>query len=80
MNKNQNEDPRRGSKNSQTWRALAQVSQIGITMAATVLAGILLGKYLDAWLGTAPWLLLVFSLLGAGAAIRTLLKLPNDKQ
>ncbi len=39
-------------------------------MAAAVLMGVLLGRYLDRLFGTAPWLGLVFSLLGAGAAIK----------
>ena len=39
-------------------------------MAASVLIGVLLGKYLDLLFGTAPWLGLVFSLFGAGAAIK----------
>jgi len=51
-------------------RKLPSFAQLGITMAACVIAGVFLGKLLDRWLGTAPWLLLVFSLLGAAAAIR----------
>ena len=34
-------------KTSDTLRALAYFSQIGITMAASVLIGVLLGRYLD---------------------------------
>lgn len=74
MNKKQNKDTPSDSKNNQTLRALAQFSQVGITMAVSVLLGVLLGKYLDEWIGTSPWLLLIFSLLGAGAAIQSLLK------
>lgn len=59
-------------KNSETLRALTTFSQIGVTMAASVLIGVLLGKYLDGLLGTSPWLLLFFSILGAGAAIKSL--------
>ena len=44
--------------------------QLGITLAACVMTGVFLGRLLDRLLGTAPWLLLVFSLLGAAAAIR----------
>ncbi|NLN53511.1 MAG: hypothetical protein GX150_04315, partial [Firmicutes bacterium] len=36
-------------------------------MAATIFVGVLLGRFLDSLLGTSPWLLLIFSLLGAGA-------------
>lgn len=58
-------------------RALSFFSQIGITMAACVFIGVILGKYLDNLLGTSPWLLLVFSLLGAGAAFKSLFDLGN---
>ena len=64
-------------KTNETLRALAYFSQIGVTMAASVLIGVLLGKYLDILFGTAPWLGLVFSLLGAGAAIKSVFSFSN---
>ncbi|MEA4969985.1 MAG: AtpZ/AtpI family protein [Candidatus Pelethousia sp.] len=66
---------KRSSKEEQArelLRALSFLSQIGITMAACVLIGVLVGRFLDNLLGTAPWLLLLFSLLGAAAAIKVL--------
>lgn len=60
------------SQNSETLRALAHFSQIGITVAASVFTGVMLGKILDNFLGTTPWLLLIFSLMGAGAAIKSI--------
>jgi len=44
-------------------------------MAACVLIGVFLGKLFDQLLGTAPWLLLLFSFLGAGAAIKAIIDL-----
>lgn len=78
MSKRHNKDNK--PKNYETLRAIAYFSQIGVTMAATVLVGVLLGKYLDDLLGTTPWLLLVFSLLGGGAAIKSLFHFPNEKK
>ena len=75
MSKRHNKDEQ--PKNSETLRALSYFSQIGVTMAATILVGVLLGKYLDGLLGTTPWLLLIFSLLGVGAAIKTLFDIPK---
>ncbi|HBT64732.1 MAG TPA: hypothetical protein DEB10_08755 [Ruminococcaceae bacterium] len=49
-------------------------------MAASVLVGVLLGKYLDGLLGTTPWLLLISSLLGAGAAIKVLFNISQNKR
>lgn len=66
-------------KGSETLRALVYVSHLGLTMAASVLIGVLLGKYLDALFGTAPWLGLIFSLLGVGAAIRLIFSMPKDQ-
>lgn len=67
------------NKNKQTYRALAYFSQIGVTIGASVLVGVLLGRFLDRLLGTSPWLLLVFSLLGVGAAIRSLFRMKDEE-
>ena len=55
--------------------ALGYITQLGITMAATVMVGVFVGRFLDNLLNTSPWLLLICSLLGAGAAIRNLFSL-----
>lgn len=63
--------------------ALALVTQLGFTMAACVFIGVLAGKYLDMWLGTSPWLLLLGAVLGAASAFKVLydtaIKEWNDK-
>ncbi|NLB98637.1 AtpZ/AtpI family protein [Jeotgalibaca porci] len=41
-------------------------------MAASVLIGVFLGKFLDNFFHTSPWLLLLFSFFGVGAAIKSL--------
>ena len=56
-------------------QALAFLSQIGISIAACLVVGIFLGRFLDNLLGTSPWLLLVCSLLGVGAAFKYILGL-----
>jgi len=65
--------------NSEFVRALAHFSHIGLTMAAAVLVGVLLGKYLDGVFRTSPWLLLITSLLGVGAALKLLFNLAKDE-
>ena len=79
MSKHHNRD-KQSSRNKETFRALTYFSQIGVTMAASILVGVLLGKYLDGLLGTRPWLLLIFSLLGVGASIKVLFNISNDKK
>lgn len=41
--------------------------RIGVELVAALIVGGGIGFLLDRWLGTAPWLLVVFFLLGAGA-------------
>ncbi|HHU23386.1 MAG TPA: AtpZ/AtpI family protein [Clostridiales bacterium] len=72
------EDDKKQSK--EFLRALSFFSQIGITMAACVLIGVFLGRFLDNLLSTSPWLLLFFSLLGAGAAIKAMFDLGQKKK
>ncbi|ATY86247.1 hypothetical protein CVV65_16010 [Kyrpidia spormannii] len=67
------DDPRpergRGSEERRSWRAFALVSGIGVELAAAVLAGVYLGRWLDRLWGTSPWMLLVGVLLGLAAGI-----------
>lgn len=58
------------TSSSSAWGGLAQVSQMGVTMAVSVLLGVVIGKYLDDFFHTSPWLLIFFSLLGMGAALK----------
>jgi len=55
--------------------AWAQMVQLGVTAIACVICGILIGYWLDRWLGTSPWLLAVFSLLGIIASIKAMIDL-----
>ena len=43
---------------------------VGIEFVGTVLVGALIGFLLDKWLGTAPWLMIVFLLLGFAGGLR----------
>jgi ATP synthase protein I len=53
-------------------KAFSMFTQTGILIVACLLIGVLLGRFLDSKLGTSPWLLLFFSLLGMAAAFRTM--------
>jgi len=48
-----------------TWKALGEVSSIGVTLVVTTVIGLVAGYYADRWLDTKPWLLL----LGLGFGI-----------
>ena len=60
-------------------RALMFFSQIAVNIVGCVLVGVLLGRFLDNLLGTAPWLLLLLSLLGAGAAVKSIVDLAKKQ-
>jgi len=51
-------------------RALGLLAELGFAMAACVIVGVFLGKWLDGKLGTSPWLLMVCCFLGAAAAFK----------
>lgn len=40
-------------------------TSLGITLFVCICIGVFLGYYVDQWLGTTPWALIGFSLLGA---------------
>lgn len=60
-------------------QALSLITQIGINMTVTVGGCILLGKYLDDFFSTSPWLLLVFTVLGVLAAFRNLFHMTKGR-
>ena len=53
-------------------RALSFFLQISVTILACIAVGIFLGWLLDRLLGTSPWLLMIFSFLGVGAAFKSI--------
>jgi len=44
-------------------------------LLAGVLGGLIVGWFLDRWLGTSPWLLIILLVLGVAAAFRNVWKL-----
>ncbi|TCP55629.1 F0F1-type ATP synthase assembly protein I [Tumebacillus sp. BK434] len=63
-----------GEKN-EAWRAFGLVSAIGLDLAICTIGGTVLGNWLDGWLGTSPWLLLLGIMLGLTAGIYGITKL-----
>lgn len=50
-------------------RGLALAFRVGIELVSAVAVGAVLGWFIDDWLGTSPWGLLIFFFLGGGAGI-----------
>jgi ATP synthase protein I len=57
------------------YRQVALLGAIPMVLLAGPLIGFLIGNYLDNWLDSSPWLMIVFVLLGAVAAVRQTMKL-----
>ena len=53
-------------------RAFSAFSQMGITLFLCVAIGIFSGRFLDERFGSSPWLLLIFTFIGMGAAIKSI--------
>lgn len=56
------------------WRQLAGLSSLGITFAASIAIGVAIGIALDRWLGTSPWLMILFFIFGVAAGFTNLMK------
>jgi len=56
------------------YRELGRYSALGFEMALSVLIGLGIGYYLDKWLGTAPWLMILWLGFGFAAGVRSLLR------
>jgi len=55
--------------------ALSMVSQLGFIALVSVGLSVLIGYWLDRWLGTSPVFIILFSLFGIIAAIRAMVSL-----
>ena len=64
-------------KGSSAWRALGLMTNIGITLAASVLIGYYIGYYLDKWIfhKTGYVMTMIFSLCGVAAGFRTVFRM-----
>jgi ATP synthase protein I len=56
------------------WKALGELSTVGLTLVVATVIGLAGGYYLDRWLGTSPWLTLVGLLFGIVAGFVNLFR------
>ena len=50
-------------------RQIGALSTVGLSFVFAIVIGAVCGYYLDKWLGTGPWLFLLFILFGLAAGI-----------
>ncbi len=55
-------------------RRLAELTSIGLILPSSIAVGLFFGYFLDRWLDTAPWLLLIFTVLGIVSGLLSLFR------
>jgi hypothetical protein len=60
---------RRNRRKLSDYAGLALVGEVGLTIALSMLAGVLIGRFIDSKLGTSPIATLIGLLLGLAAGI-----------
>lgn len=51
-------------------KSMGFLSGLGISMVASTIIGLAMGYYLDRWLGSNPWMTLIFLGIGIAAGFR----------
>jgi ATP synthase protein I len=59
-------------KDKKYWESLGTASIMGLHVVSGTVVGLAMGYYLDKWLGTKPWLLLIFLVFGIIAGFRNM--------
>ena len=59
------------------WKALGELSTVGMTLVLATVIGLAGGYYLDKWLGTSPWLTLIGLGFGIAAGFVNLFRSVN---
>jgi len=61
--------PAKGSKVQGKMTGFGPALRIGAELISALIVGVGIGWFLDAWLGTRPWFMIVFIFLGGAAGI-----------
>jgi ATP synthase protein I len=72
--------PKKEPEDKKGMENVVLITQVGINMVTPILLGLYIGKKLDGWLNTSPFLLLTFLVLGIGASFTNLFKTVEKSQ
>ena len=72
------DNKKKAAERSGILHALGLFTQLGLSMSLCVIGGVLAGRLLDRWLGTEPWLVVLFAFLGAGAAMKIMFDIAKN--
>ena len=67
-------------KNAAQYKSLGAYGTIGLEIVLSILVGLWLGTRLDAWLGTAPWMAVLWFAFGCAAATKSVHRSWKDMQ
>ena len=59
------------------FRKIADLSSVVLMLPSSIIVGLFMGFTLDRWLGTRPWLLLIFTVLGVVSGLLSLFRALN---
>lgn len=68
------EEPVRAAAGTRAGSGMAVGLQIAVELIAGIAIGVGLGWFLDGWLGTKPWMLLVFTIVGFVAGLMNVIR------
>jgi F0F1-type ATP synthase assembly protein I len=56
------------------YRKALEATSFGLVLPSAIAIGLFLGYWLDKWLGTSPWMLIVWTLLGVASGLMSLIR------
>ncbi|MDD8027712.1 MAG: AtpZ/AtpI family protein [Acidobacteriota bacterium] len=56
------------------YRSIWSLSSLALNLPVSIAVGLFFGYVLDKWLGTKPWMLIIWTLLGVASGLMTLIR------
>lgn len=69
-----------GEDRKELFRLISKFSTVGIEMGFSVVIGLIIGRYLDSYLKTDPWMSIVFLIFGVVAAFRVIIRVAEESR